>query len=107
MNSRMKFHMNREQYLLTKLAEECNEIAQDALKTQQFGFHSYNPDTGINNTQYLTNELNDLFAILEMLEESGYFMFMPCPNAISEKKEKVEKYLKLSQNLGKVDSKDA
>ena len=99
--------MNREQYLLTKLAEECTEIAQDALKTQQFGFDSYNPDTGIDNTQYLTNELNDLFAILEMLEESGCFKFTPCPNAILEKKDKVEKYLKLSQNLGKVNSEDA
>lgn len=29
--------MNREQYLLGKLAEEGSEVAQMALKTQQFG----------------------------------------------------------------------
>lgn len=98
--------MNREQYLLTKLAEECTEIAQDALKTQQFGFESYNPDTGITNTEYLTNELNDLFAILEMLDELGSFKFVACPSAISDKKAKVNKYLELSRKLGKVE-KDA
>lgn len=96
--------MNEEQFLLGKLAEECTEIAQDALKTQQFGFDSCNPDTGLSNVEYLNNELNDLFAILEMLKEGGYYEFIPDSNAIQAKKEKVLKYLEFSKQLGKVDS---
>lgn len=95
--------MTYEQFLLCKLAEECNEVAQDALKTQQFGFESFHPDTGMTNTEYLTNELNDLLAILEMLEENGSFTFTPCPEAIKAKKEKVLKFLEFSKELKKVD----
>lgn len=96
--------MTYEQFLLCKLAEECTEIAQDALKIQQFGFDSFHPETKMTNTEYLTNELNDLFAIIEMLNEHGYFNFQPDRDAIDAKKEKVLKYLQLSKQLGKVDS---
>jgi len=95
--------MTYEQFLLCKLAEECTEIAQDALKTQQFGFDSFHPETKMTNTEYLANELNDLFAILEMLSDSGYFSFEPDKNAIEAKKQKVLHYLEVSKELGKVD----
>ena len=95
--------MTYEQFLLGKLAEECTEIAQDALKTQQFGFDSCNPDTGLSNVEYLNNELNDVFAILEMLKDGGYYEFTPESQAIQAKKEKVLKYLEYSKNLGRID----
>lgn len=92
--------MTYEQLLLCKLAEEATEIAKDALKAQQFGLNSYHPETNLTNIEYITNELNDLFAILEMLNEYGSFEYVPCQKAINDKKEKVLHYMKLSQQLG-------
>ena len=56
--------MNREQYLLGKLAEEGSEVAQMALKTQQFGLDEVYVDES--NRQRLHGELNDLLTIVHL-----------------------------------------
>jgi hypothetical protein len=84
--------MNKTQYLLTKLAEEASEISQAALKAQQFGFDSINPYNQYTNLESLHGELNDLWAIIEMLNENHNFMYAPSSDAIKLKKEKVEKF---------------
>ena len=53
--------MNRLQYLLTKLAEEANEVGQIALKTQQFGVDEGMPGQPFTNAERTHQELNDLF----------------------------------------------
>lgn len=95
--------MNRQQYLLAKLSEECNEVAQIALKTQQFGMLEKHPDLVLNNKERIHEELNDLLAIVEMLNEDLEFGFNPDNIQILQKKRKVNHYYKYSQELGEVE----
>lgn len=99
--------LTRYQYLLTKLAEEASEVAQIALKTQQFGANEVYPEQSLTNTQRIHSELIDLLAIVEMLNEEFNFGF---ETSLEEtwfnklaKKEKVNKYCQYSMNLGMVE----
>lgn len=98
--------MTREQYLLNKLAEECNEIGQRALKAAQFGLEEIQPGQEINNNIRLIMEMADLAAVTELLNDefgvgpAGHDEF---DNWISAKKIKLEKYYQYSRSLGKVE----
>ena len=91
-----------QQFYLTKLAEECNEVAQIALKTQQFGLDEVWRVQGSSNKERCHEELNDLMAVIEVLNESHGLQFVPDRKQIEAKKEKMLKYLKYSQGLGMV-----
>lgn len=94
--------MNRQQMLLVKLMEECNEVAQRASKCINFTMEEIQPDNpGVgNNAERMMGEFNDLFAIVEMLHEEGHVPFLFSQKQIEEKKIKVEKYLLYSKDLG-------
>ena len=114
--------LSHAQFYLTKLAEECNEVAQRALKQVQFGKNQtqakdylffaedrskeITPTMLLTNAQRLRQELNDLLASVETLELLGE---IPVVNpddlikAVAEKQAKVEKYKKLSQLHGLVE----
>jgi len=94
--------MNLNQYLLTKLAEEASEVAKISLKTQQFGFNEVCPGQRFTNAERLHQELDDLQAAIEMLNDVG-LGYIPNPVAIETKKDKVFHYLKYSVGLGMVD----
>ena len=95
--------MNQLQHLLTKLAEEGSEVAQIALKTQQFGPSESMPGQTLNNFERCHHELDDLWAIVEMLNEQFGFEYSPSRERIEVKKLKVRKYLGYSIHLGLVD----
>lgn len=59
------------QYLLSKLAEECNEVGQAALKAQQNGLASINPKEGLDSLTILVKELNDILGVCDFLEAAG------------------------------------
>jgi len=94
--------MNRLQYLLTKLAEEATEVGQIALKTQQFGVDEKMPGQPFTNAQRTHQELNDLFAIVDMLNDEFNFGFHIDGVHIHNKKKKVNKYAAYSVELGQV-----
>lgn len=52
--------MNARQYILMKIAEEATEVAQRALKAQQFGLDQTEPGKTQNNAERLEGELLDL-----------------------------------------------
>lgn len=54
------------QYLLSKIAEECGEVAKEALKGQQQGIDSTH--RGKTNLEYIRQELLDLIAVVAMFE---------------------------------------
>ncbi len=93
--------MNLEQFLLTKLAEECSEVAQIALKSQQFGLDEVYGKIGVSNRQRVYDELNDLLGVVGLLNEIG-FGYSPDEEAMQAKKVKVREYLEYSRDLGKV-----
>lgn len=94
--------MDNTQYLLTKLAEEATEIAHIALKTAQFGFYSVKPQTSEMNLNRLHEELNDLLAVVKMLNESTDFNFKQDDKQIVNKIAKVNKYLEICKDIGSV-----
>ena len=65
--------MNITEHLLTCVAEEGAEIAQDADKSLRFGLLDVNflIPNGPNNTERLVNELNDLLGVVDMLVKRG------------------------------------
>lgn len=94
--------MNQLQHLLTKLAEESSEVAQIALKTQQFGPTEIMPEQPLNNFERCHQELNDLLAVVEMLNDQYCFGYAPNRERIEEKKKKIRTYLGYSIHLGLV-----
>ncbi|MCU7877259.1 MAG: hypothetical protein KZQ84_10750 [Candidatus Thiodiazotropha sp. (ex Lucinoma borealis)] len=96
--------MNLQQHLLGKLAEEGTKVGQIALKTQQFGFDECCPNQPYSNTERTHQEIDDMMAIVEMLNDIG-FGYSPSRAWIEAKKEKVVKYLQYSVGLGQVEHK--
>jgi NTP pyrophosphatase (non-canonical NTP hydrolase) len=103
--------MNKLQYLLTKIAEESSEVAQIALKTQQFGVWELCPGLEDTNVQRIHKEFNDLLAVVEMFNEevynklngSKYGEVFRSEELIQQKKQKIEKYFQYSIDCGQVD----
>ncbi|MDD5149795.1 MAG: hypothetical protein PHC28_04855 [Flavobacterium sp.] len=95
--------MNKVQLLLHKLAEECCEVAQAASKASQFGLDGIIPGTATTNRERVNNELNDLIAIIEMLNSDCGLEYSYQSGDIALKKLKVEKYAIISEGLGFVE----
>ena len=101
--------MNREQHLLTILAEECNEVAQRVSKALRFGISEVHPDTAINpdqlnNAKRIAQEMGDLIGAWEMLEHEGVVPKIDHAQ-IRAKKEKIERYLVYSKQVGELTDK--
>lgn len=96
--------MNKLEYLLTVLSEECSEVSQQVAKIQRFGADNYHPTTKTVNRELLVKELNDLLAVVEMLNSMG-FDLSDVGNRIDidNKKFKVSKYMVLSKELGNLE----
>lgn len=92
--------MTRLQFLLGKLAEEANEVGQMALKTQQFGLHEIYHVQELTNAERTHLELDDLMAIIHMLNTEFDFGYKTDRINVSKKIEKVNKYAKYSEELG-------
>lgn len=96
--------MTRLEHLLTILVEECGETGQRATKALRFGIKEVQKGQDLDNSQRLTYEFNDIVAMMEMLQEEGHLDVVIDREAIGKKKEKVEKYLLLSQEQGTLDN---
>lgn len=88
--------MNLVQFLLTKLAEECNEVGQMALKSQQFGLGEVYTDKS--NRERLHKEIDDMMASIEMLNDVGLDYKLNRDN-IDNKKNKVIQDMGYSEDL--------
>jgi len=94
--------MNREQYLLCVAGEEANEVGQMACKNQRFGLHEVFPGQPLTNAQRMHLEIDDLMALVEMLNEEYGFGYAPNRQHIEAKKAKVNRYGDYSASLGLV-----
>ena len=94
--------MNRLEHLLTILVEECAEVQQASTKTLRFGLEEGRDLSAMeygNNVQRLRHEINDVLAMVEMLESEGLNL-SPDTALIARKQAKVEKYLRYSIECG-------
>ena len=95
--------MNREQLLLVKLAEEAAEIAQIALKAAQFGLDEvYEGTPGQSNANRIHGEIEDMLAVVEMLNDECNFRHFPNRVYRTAKKAKVNKWALYAVSLGQV-----
>ena len=65
--------MNNEEYILTLIAEECNEVAQRATKSLRFGLDETQEGQEYTNRERLLQEFWDLTTVMRMLYPSVDF----------------------------------
>ena len=95
--------MDREQLLFVQLMEECSEVQKICSKIIRFGASDFHPNTrNVPNARLLKEELNDMFAILELLRDNYGLDIDRDDEFIANKKLKIDRYYEYSKNLGKV-----
>lgn len=95
--------MNLQQLMFLKLSEECNEVGQECSKIIQFGMDEVYAPIGKSNRDRLRAELQDLFAIVQILNEDHDLRFVPSPEAVEIKRLKIMHYAGYSAKLGQLD----
>ena len=90
--------MNKVEYLLTCLIEECAEIQKAATKALRFGLNDQYKDT--TPAQDISRECCDLIAVIEMLEEEGIIEKTGTIRAIEQKKVRVNHYMEYAIERG-------
>lgn len=111
--------MTREELLLTILAEECCEVGQRVSKALRFGLDEVQPKDKYKDKPYPTNahrivdELLDLSVVWLMLIEEkilpnqdDVYSVPDRMEVVRLKKEKIEKYLKYSEECGRLDRRE-
>jgi hypothetical protein len=92
--------MNRQQHLFQVTGEECCEVAQMCSKINRFGIHEIFPNQPLTNAERMHLELDDLTAMIEMLNDECGLGYVPNRERIEAKKLKVNKYYEYSKSLG-------
>jgi len=88
-----------QKHLFQILGEEGSEISQACSKIIRFTPFHQAPGYENTNIQNLTIEVNDVFAVLDLLSQEG-FTIQRDEALINSKKERIAKYFKISQELG-------
>lgn len=96
--------MTEVQYLLCKLAEEAGELAQIAMKAQQFGMdETYKDDS---NAERVIKEFIDVMGVISTLQGLGYMRPVSeqeMGEGIENKIYKMNKYITCSIECGQVE----
>lgn len=93
--------MTRLEHLLVCLIEECSEVQKEASKALRFGITDKYKERK-RPCDALSQELVDLFAVVDMLEEEEDSLFnLRTSEFLKMKKDKVEKYILYSKNRGR------
>lgn len=91
--------MNRNEHLLACLAEEAAEVGQAIGKALRFGLtDGRTPDT--TNADDIARELNDLFAVAEMLEDCGALPRRAILQDAGAKRERIAKWMEYAEQRG-------
>lgn len=94
--------MNRTQLLLLKLSEECVEVSKECSKAIQFGLDEVYPPVGLSNRDRIRAELQDVFAVVQILNDELGLGFLPSPEAAEIKLHKINHYAQYSKDLGQL-----
>lgn len=91
--------MTKQEHLLTCLSEECAEVSKVVSKMLRFGVDDQSPHLDKDNLHLLFDELNDLFAVVEMLHDVDIHWRID-NGAVIDKKAKVEKWMRHAKSRG-------
>lgn len=95
--------MNKTEHLLACLAEECAEVTHACMKALRFGLGDAEPGQPHTNAEKIIQEIADLYAVVELLEETGILRprnFNEINSLMTCKKAKVEKFMAYARELG-------
>lgn len=98
--------MTHDQYLLLKVAEECDEVGQRVSKQMQFGACQIQPGQELNNAARLRVEVLDLLGRLDDLADAGQLAPICWGDVHQHRQQKSEKWaamLAKAQLLGQVE----
>jgi NTP pyrophosphatase (non-canonical NTP hydrolase) len=90
-------------HLLLTLAEECAETTQRVTKAQRWGLNEVQPGQELNNEQRLRYELNDVFAVVELLYERHGVVLVRDNEMIIAKKSKVLHFMQYAREIGELE----
>ena len=74
------------------LSEECAEVIQAVSKINRFGMDNYKPGKPKTNRQHLEEELGDLMAMIDILQEMDVVSYTNIEKAAEAKHEKLKKW---------------
>lgn len=93
--------MNRKEYLLECLSEECNEVGQRVSKALRFGLNEVQDGQPFDNAERIVHELKDLLAVATILQAEGHIdSFRVSPDEVGAKAERIEKFMAISRREG-------
>jgi NTP pyrophosphatase (non-canonical NTP hydrolase) len=72
------------------LQEECAEVIQAVSKISRFGLNNYKPGKPKTNKEHLEEELGDMMAMVEILQELDIVSFTNIERAAEAKREKLK-----------------
>lgn len=102
LKQRMRMTMEIKDYFLACMGEECGEIQQAVGKSHRFGLLDTNPNTKNTNWVELRKEIHDLIAVYEMLCNEFDRVETLDRRLIETKKKRVLKYMKYSEQMGRL-----
>jgi NTP pyrophosphatase (non-canonical NTP hydrolase) len=74
------------------LSEECAEVIQAVSKINRFGMDNYKPGKPKTNRQHLEEELGDLMAMIDILQEMDVVSYANIERAAEAKHEKLKQW---------------
>lgn len=92
--------LNEIEHLLTILGEECAEVAQRASKAIRFGLEEKEPGQDATNAERLHVEVDQLMAVLGMLQDRGILPRMENRQVVMDKQARVERYMEYARQCG-------
>jgi NTP pyrophosphatase (non-canonical NTP hydrolase) len=81
---------NKEKETLDILQEECAEVIQAVSKISRFGLDNLKPGKPKTNREHLEEELGDMMAMVEILQELDIVSFTNIERAAEAKREKLK-----------------
>ena len=93
--------MNRSEYLLECLSEECNEVGQRVSKALRFSLREVQPHQPLNNAERIVEELGDLYSVVAILISEGILPHFSIPQeTVDTKRAKIERFMAISRETG-------
>jgi NTP pyrophosphatase (non-canonical NTP hydrolase) len=83
---------NQEREVMNILSEECAEVIQAVSKCHRFGIDNYKPGKPKTNRQHLEEELGDLYAMINILQEMDVVSWTNIEQAAEAKREKLKQW---------------
>jgi NTP pyrophosphatase (non-canonical NTP hydrolase) len=82
----------KEKEVMDILQEECAEVIQAVSKISRFGIDNYKPGKPKTNRQHLEEELGDMLAMIDILQEMDIVSYTNIERAQAAKIEKLKKW---------------